>query len=142
MTDELKAAIDAVVKAKSEMKTEAGRLNVDSLMAKAFALAVTPEEKAEVGRYLTSRLAASRRRRPDVPAKEILDNCIQAINLSYIAKRYFNKDRSWLSQRLNGSIVNGKPATFTEDELRILSESLSDIGSIISKSSLLIQSNL
>ena len=142
MTDELKAAIDAVVKAKSEMKTEAGRLNVDSLMAKAFALAVTLEEKAEAGRYLTSRLAASRRRRPDVPAKEILDNCIQAINLSYIAKRYFNKDRSWLSQRLNGSIVNGKPATFTEDELRILSESLSDIGSIISKSSLLIQSNL
>ena len=123
MTDELKAAIDAVV-------------------AKAFPLAVTPEEKAEAGRYLTSRLAASRRRRPDVPAKEILDNCIQAINLSYIAKRYFNKDRSWLSQRLNGSIVNGKPATFTEDELRILSESLSDIGSIISKSSLLIQSNL
>ena len=49
------------------------------------------------------------------------------ISLSYLAKRYFNKSRSWLYQRMNGNIVNGKPARFTSDELATLNRALKDI---------------
>ncbi len=142
MNQDLKKALDAVIAAKSEISTDTGRHRLDALMAEAITFARTPEEKKEAGQYLLHGMKASLIRRPDVPTKQILEECAEAINLSYIAKRYFNRDRSWLSQRINGSIVNGKPAAFTEDELRILSESLADIGSIISKTSSLIHSNL
>lgn len=48
----------------------------------------------------------------------------QVLNCSYIAERFFRKSPSWLSQKLNGTIVNGKPATFTHDELRGLRDAL------------------
>ena len=38
-----------------------------------------------------------------------------AISFAYIAKHYFGKSQSWLTQRLNGSIVNGKAAKIQQD---------------------------
>ncbi|MCM1452794.1 MAG: DUF5053 domain-containing protein [Clostridium sp.] len=49
------------------------------------------------------------------------------INLSYIAKRYFNKSRAWLSQRVNGNIVNGRPCRFTPSELNTFNAALRDM---------------
>ncbi|NDV96456.1 DUF5053 domain-containing protein [Dysgonomonas sp. 521] len=49
------------------------------------------------------------------------------VSMSYIATKYFKKSRSWLHQRLNGDIVNGKPAKFTNDEKRTLKLALEDI---------------
>ena len=49
------------------------------------------------------------------------------ISISYVAKTYFNKTRSWFYQRLNGNLVNGKPAKFTKDELFKLDSALKDI---------------
>ena len=49
------------------------------------------------------------------------------ISLSYIAKMYFNKSRAWLYQRMNGNVVNGKPARFTQEELSTLNRALKDI---------------
>ena len=40
-----------------------------------------------------------------------------AISFAYIAKHYFGKSQSWLTQRLNGSTVNGKTARFNKTEL-------------------------
>jgi len=54
---------------------------------------------------------------------ELPDIC----NMGYIAQRYFGKTRQWLYQRLNGNIVNGKPAQFTKEEIKILNEALQDI---------------
>lgn len=64
------------------------------------------------------------------------------VSLSYIAQEYFKKDRSWLYQRINGTLVNGKPATFTENELMILADSLKDIGLKISEISKSINQSL
>lgn len=97
----------------------------DSLMSQAFALAETPEEKREAGKYLTESI--SRRKRPDISVKKNLGDMADALNLSYIAKHYFNKDRTWLYQRLNKSTVNGKPASFTNAELHTLSQSLEEL---------------
>ena len=48
-------------------------------------------------------------------------------SMSYIAKKYFNKSRSWLCQRLNGNLVNGKPAHLTEEERKTLAYALEDM---------------
>ncbi|MGN0309542.1 MAG: DUF5053 domain-containing protein [Bacteroides sp.] len=45
-----------------------------------------------------------------------------------MAQRYFGKNKAWIYQRLNKSIVNGKPACFSEKELTVLADSFKDIG--------------
>lgn len=37
-----------------------------------------------------------------------------------VATDCFGKSRSWLHQRINGDLVNGKPAEFTQDQKRQL----------------------
>ena len=54
-----------------------------------------------------------------------------AISLSYIAKKYFGKSRNWLYQRINGYMVNGKRAEFTQNEFRTFLDALDDIGTTI-----------
>lgn len=56
-----------------------------------------------------------------------LGDITNAISLSYIAKVYFGKSKTWLYQRLNGNKVNGKPAQFTEEERKRFAEALQDL---------------
>lgn len=128
MKAELKVLIDRIVSQPNLSAEE-----TDSLMCEAFSLAQTDVERKEAGEYL--RKAIGKRKRPDIDVKALLGNATEFLNLSYIAKRYFNKDRTWLYQRLNHSIVNGKRASFSEAELKILSDSLSEIGQIIQQTS-------
>jgi len=51
----------------------------------------------------------------------------EIVSLSYISKNYFKKTRSWLHQKINGNIKNGKPCAFTKEELTILNFALQDI---------------
>ena len=51
----------------------------------------------------------------------------EIIPYSYIAKHYFKKSKSWLSQRLNGYDGNGKPIEFNKTELEIFQTALQDI---------------
>ena len=41
--------------------------------------------------------------------KDKLKEVSKIVSISYIAKEYFGKSRSWLHQRINGNIVNGHP---------------------------------
>lgn len=50
------------------------------------------------------------------PGAEVLEY----INCAYVARRFFNRTRAWFIQRLNNNIVNGKPVSFTDAELRTL----------------------
>ena len=70
-------------------------------------------------------LAASR-------IREKLGNVPEAISMSYVAKNYFGKTKTWLYQRLNGNKVNGKEARFSEAEARQLQEALHDLGQRLS----------
>lgn len=118
------------------LRTGSGTVEFDKLFDQVRKLATTPEERKEAGVYLREQMRI-RRKRPDVDVKKIVQEAQDVVSLSYIAKRYFNKDRSWLYQRINGTLVNGKPAAFTEQELTILADSLKNIGlklSDISKS--------
>lgn len=61
----------------------------------------------------------------------------EVISLSYIAKNYFGKSRSWLLQRINGNKVNGKEARFDSEEIRQLQNALHDIGQKLSSVTLI-----
>ena len=51
-----------------------------------------------------------------------------AVSFAYIAKHYFGKSQSWLTQRLNGSKVNGKTARFNKSELIQFQNAIHDLG--------------
>lgn len=55
------------------------------------------------------------------------------INCAYIAERFFHRSRAWFIQRLNNNIVNGKPVSFTPDELMRLRSALKTIASEITQ---------
>ena len=120
-------------------KTTEERKEADEQFARLNA-ELTTEEKREGGKIirevLAAKRAARRAKRTDINMKEKLSGIQDMISLSYIARQYFGKNKSWLYQRINGTLVNGKPAAFTDDELKVFSEALRDIGSKISESSL------
>lgn len=60
----------------------------------------------------------------------------EAISFSYIAKKYFGKSRGWLMQKVNGNMVNGKQAGFTEDERKQFRAALQDISKQLSAAAL------
>ena len=72
----------------------------------------------------------------DVKLALELGDVANAISLSYIAKAYFGKSKTWLYQRLNGNKVNGKPAQFTEEERKRFAEALRDLSRRINETAL------
>lgn len=66
---------------------------------------------------------------------EQLGDINNMISKSYVARAYFGKSRYWLSQKLNGNIVNGKPAKFTPAELETLRGALRDMSEQLEKMS-------
>lgn len=58
---------------------------------------------------------------------EQMGEVTKIVSMSFIAKEYFGKSRSWLAHKLNGDNVNGKRSAFTSDELIIFKDALSDI---------------
>ncbi len=65
-----------------------------------------------------------------------LAEIIETVSLPYIAKKYFNKSRSWLHQHSNADIVNNKPAQFTIDEIKTFNFALKGISEKISSTSI------
>lgn len=61
-----------------------------------------------------------------------LQTLVPALSLGYIAKNYFGKSSTWLYQRLNGNIVNGKVAHFTCEEIKTFKAALADLGAQLS----------
>ena len=71
--------------------------------------------------------------------KQALNDIVTAVTRSYKAEEYFQKSRSWFSQRMNGYHVNNKAASFTDEEIDLLSNSLLDLSERIKKSALLLR---
>ena len=65
----------------------------------------------------------------ELKIKEQLYQVSEIISMAYIAKTYFNKSKSWLSQRINEFDVNGKPAKFMPEEIETLNFAIQDISS-------------
>ena len=65
--------------------------------------------------------------------RDKLESVLPFISVSALVKTYFKKSPQRFYQRLNGSLVNGKPVKFNEGELKILSTALNDIGKKITQ---------
>ena len=64
-----------------------------------------------------------------IEGAQILDT----MNCAAISERFFNRSRAWFIQRLNNNIVNGKPVSFTPEELLKLRTSLKVLASEITQ---------
>ena len=95
----------------------------------------SPEEKEAVVLFVETNLENStariRNTVNDIQIRMQLKNVIAILPLAYISKKYFNKSRQWLYQRINGNMVNGKPARFTESEISTFNNALRDISNQI-----------
>ena len=63
----------------------------------------------------------------ELKIKEQLAQISEMISMAYIAKTYFRKSKSWLSQRINELDVNEKPAKFLPEEIETLNFAIQDI---------------
>lgn len=90
-----------------------------------------PGYKDEVADFLKERLAISAKNiekiENDINLRKQLGEVSEILSLSYIARVYFGKTRSWLHQRINGNTVNGKKSKFTDSELQKFQDALKDI---------------
>ena len=89
-----------------------------------------PNDTKQIDEYIENRVYAVAASADKVIAevkKWQLGQVSEIISLSYIARTYFKKSRQWLNQRINGGIVNGKPAKFTDEQLVIFNNALRDI---------------
>ena len=96
---------------------------------------VPQEERKLAGQYLREVMAERKKiksPKTDKELKSILEGISDIVSLSYIAKEYFGKDRTWLYKKINGTIA------FTEDEIKILSMALKNIANNISDTSSLL----
>ncbi|WP_372472624.1 DUF5053 domain-containing protein [Capnocytophaga sp. ARDL2] len=118
MKDRLKALKTQLRQAKTDKERELIDAEINQLLAEnpeQFAkdfLAISTEKVNEI---------------EEVLLKDKLKDVANIVSFSYIAKQYFGKSRSWLHQRINGHLVNGKPATLTEEEKQTLNFALQDI---------------
>ena len=130
--------MDEKIKKLEEMIV-AGDPAVMDYLAEVTAQATSPEDKSRLDE-LAARLMNESREGLDRAERAIEEHLLreqlgplaEALNMSYIARTYFGKSRSWLSQRLNGSVVNGKRAAMTDEEKATLTSALQDIQSQIS----------
>jgi hypothetical protein len=90
----------------------------------------SPDDIQQIDEYVGKLLSESAEKIDafiDESVKNQLEKVSQIISLSYISRQYFNKTRTWLYQKVNGSAVNGKPARFTPEEISTLNFALKDI---------------
>ena len=100
--------------------------------------ALFKENQEEAGRYLLEDLKETVKEAGDDSVRSKISGILPAISVSYIARAYFHKSPAWFNQRLNGNIVNGKKAKFSEEELKILSGALQEIAEQLKSVSLVL----
>jgi hypothetical protein len=113
-------------------------LNLAALRAE-YKKATDPKQKEDFKKKI-QQMVASQSPEEAMASLKSIDNRISEIkegielgeiadmaSMSYIAEKYFKKTRTWLYQRLNGNIVNGKPAQFTKEEKETFAKALQDM---------------
>lgn len=115
----------------SELRKEFGTDAFDEHIGRIKEMYTTPEEKKALVDFILEMADTCESELQDVGNElsllEQLNEVSNIVSLSYIAKRYFGKSKSWFSQRMHGHLVNGKEAGFTPDEIQTLNMALQDI---------------
>jgi len=97
----------------------------------AYLVAEYPADRNQIDDYIESSLrnltAEIGTAVDEIGVKVQLMKVSKIISMSYIAETYFHKTRQWLYKKINGNIVNGKPAKFTDSEIHTLNFAIQDI---------------
>lgn len=118
MKDQIRELKEQWTSTKSEKK----RAEIDVKMS-----ALAAENPDEFETIMLELMRETNARAREVVARQQIGNVLPAVSLAYVAKTYFGKTRQWLYQRINGSIVNGKPARLSESERQTLNDAFQDI---------------
>lgn len=115
----------------ADLRKEFGTKAFDEHINRIKDVYTKPEEKEALTRFVLEMADTCEDKLQDVGHEisllEQLKQVSDIVSLSYIAKHYFGKSKSWFSQRMNGHLVNGKEAGFTQDEMRTLNMAIQDI---------------
>jgi hypothetical protein len=76
----------------------------------------------------------------EIILRDKLGKLTDYISFSRIARDYFGKSSSWLYHRLKGTLINGKPARFTEEQKKKLVEAFTDLSKDFEKASMMFAS--
>ena len=95
--------------------------------------AAVDEDAESVAKIALTQIKETNERAQELLIRNRLKEVLPAISVAYIAKTYFNKSRSWLNQRINGNIVNGAQAKFSQEELHTLDFALKDLSAKLSE---------
>lgn len=139
--DKLKAELEAMKEKFLRLETDEERMAFKSQMD-SFLASKTEEEKAELSKAFlegANEACESADKVFNEVLREYLNDIYDTISWAYVAKKYFNKSRSWLCQRLNGIRVGNKTVQFTEAEKKILIDALQDIGTNLKKTAQIIK---
>lgn len=115
----------------SELRKEFGTSVFDEHISRIKEMYTTPEEQKRLVDFVLEMVDSCESELQDVGNQlsvlEQLDKVSSIVSLSYIAKHYFGKSKSWFSQRMHGHLVNGKETGFTPEEIQTLNMALQDI---------------
>lgn len=106
------------------LKTEEERQEHDVKFS-ALMKSIPMDQRKLAGQYLREIMAARKTAKSPKVHRDIkkeLADIQEVVSLSYIAKEFFGKDRTWLYKKINGAMA------FTEDEVKVLSMALKSIG--------------
>ena len=123
MKSQLKELEERFVNATTDSEREAIREDMRKLC---------DADAASVAAAALDSIKATNAEAAEIILREQLKDILPVVSLAYISKTYFKKTRQWLYQRINGSLVNGKPARFTPEEIDTLNLALKDIGNRLS----------
>lgn len=98
---------------------------------KAEMLRLQEENPQEYESALKSLIKETAKEVEELTMAEKLGEVTKIVSMSYLAKKYFGKTRSWLAQRLNENTVNGKRSKFTDSEIETMRYALADISKTI-----------
>ncbi|MEA5129418.1 MAG: DUF5053 domain-containing protein [Proteiniphilum sp.] len=89
------------------------------------------EEIAEIHRFIASGFdeieSELKQIKEEVLVRDQLAEVAKFVNLSYIAENYFHKSKTWLSQRIHGHVVSGKPRYLSNKDKETLNFALKDM---------------
>jgi len=118
----MKEEINKLKEAFCNAKTDEERAAIDSKMRE-----LINRDANKFSEAMVEAAKETSKRATALAMKQKMQDVIPAISLVYIAKTYFNKTDAWLYQRINGNVVNGKSASFTEKELGTMKFALHDL---------------
>lgn len=119
----MKTQLEELRKAHGKAKSDKAKAKVDQKVR-----ALAEANPAEFAETMVDMAKETKEEAKQLALRVKMQEVLPAISMSYVAKQYFGKTRYWLSQRLNGSIVNGKPAKMTPEEEKKLENALHDLG--------------